>query len=682
MTEATRSTSEGSEAPAASAGSARPKVDPLVPDVLRFANQLHSHVTETGAENLARLIEEEGAKWKDASVKIVVAGEIKRGKTSFINALVGHPGLLPVDADVATAVYLAVTHGPQLAIEVVRRGAGDTNLERFAIDPADLVHYASMLGDADRRVGVSAVEVKLPDPLLERGLAIVDTPGVGGMSRGHRDVALASLQVADALVFTVSSQEPILRTELEFLAEASARIDTVIFVLTKVDANANWAAMLTEDRQKLQTFGAQLAEQATQAGNDDEESKELARRFPRLYDAPFFPVSSRVADRAQARAAAGKDDAAEEMRRRSGFADIDQVLSRTIEAREEVRLRNILNLCGLVIARLEAEERDRLRVSQGEFADVEQELKDQQARLEELAPRQAKWRARFGVSVQRISTEVQRLVARETTRMEKHYRDQIQGVTKEIDSLMERLPEELEQSLLAAWLNLSNQLIAKVEKALEDLAEEFSLDDVRLEFDGLSATDSLDEVGVRGRSDPEAGKASLLDDGIPLVTAASMFGGLLAKTFGTGGLMLPGLIVAAPLAYMRYKKRHQAQVKQEYLRVVREVLASTRTEFASELSLKLLEARTLIEDAVDGALTERKKQLDTRRKELSAFLKEDAPRQKQLAAETQARVTRLDELRSHADGLRTRLEEKSRLHGRHGARGPGAGPPSAGVATV
>ncbi len=641
-----------------SAGSARPQVDPLVPEVLRFANRLHGFVTERGAAKLAALIEEEGAKWKDAAVRVVVAGEIKRGKTSFINALVGHPGLLPVDADVATAVYLSVTFGEQQSIDVVRRSPDGSGIERFPISADDLVDYASMLGDPNRRLGVTAVEVKLSDPLLERGLAMIDTPGVGGMSRGHRDVALASLKVADALVFTVSCQEPILRTELEFLAEASARIDTVLFALTKTDANAGWPEMLEEDRTKIKAFGAQLAAEASAEGNDDEESKELARQFPRLYGAPFFPVSARVADRAQARAAAGKDDAAEEMRRRSGFADIDQVLSRTIEAREDVRLRNILNLCALVIARLEHEERDRLRVARGDFAEVEEELKEQQRGLEELAPRQAKWRARFGVSVQRIQTEVQRLVARETTRMEKRYRDQIQAATKEVDAIMERLPDDLEQSLLAAWMNLSNELIAKLEKALADLADEFSLDDVRLEFDGLNATDALDEVGVRDRADPEAGKASLLDDGLPLLTSASVFGGMLAKTFGTGGLMLPGLIVAAPLAYVRYKKRHQAQVRQEYMRVVREVLASTRTEFASELSLKLLEARTLIEDAVDGALTERKKQLDDRRKELTAFLKQDAPKQKQLAVETQARIEQIDQIRQQGYELRERLDAK------------------------
>ncbi len=623
---------------------------------MRFANQLHGFVTARDLPQLAALIEDEAAAWKDTRVRVVVAGEIKRGKTSFINALVRRPGLLPVDADVATSVYLSVLYGDTESIEVLRQRFDDDagSVDRFPIAPGDLVHYASMLGDAERRRGVTAVEVRLPEPILERGLTLIDTPGVGGMTQGHRDIALASLKLADALIFTISSQEPILRTELEFLAEASARIDSVVFVMTKTDANAAWEAMRDEDIAKLRTFGQQLDERA-RTTDADEETLEIARRFDRLYGAPFLPASARVADRGQARAEAGRPEAADEMRRRSGLADIDQILERTIESREEVRLRNILNLCGMVLARLEREERDRLRVAQGDHEAVERELAEQQARLEALIPRQAKWRQRFSTDVQRIQTEIQRLVAREITRTEKHYRDYANGAGKQITDVMDALGDDLEHSLIAAWTNLSVALIERLDHSLVKLTEEFSLDDVSLEFGGLSTTDTLDEVGVRDRTDPDAGKADLLADGLPLITSISMFGSMAAKAFGGGPMMLPGLVIAAPVAYMRYKHRQRVEVKREYLRVVHEVLANARQEVASELSLKLLEARELIEEAVDRALTERRKAVEGRRKELQTFLAQDGAKQKQLEAATKARLDQVTQLRAQADELRAEL---------------------------
>src|SRR5262249_24103938 len=46
---------------------------------------------------------------------VVIVGETKRGKSSLINALLGVPGLSPVDAAVATATYLQFVPGDPAA---------------------------------------------------------------------------------------------------------------------------------------------------------------------------------------------------------------------------------------------------------------------------------------------------------------------------------------------------------------------------------------------------------------------------------------------------------------------------------------------------------------------------------------------------------------------------------------
>lgn len=191
-----------------------PGLPPVVADVLRLANRVHVLTVKTGHDDLRQRIESEATSWKDSEVRVVVAGEIKRGKTSFINALLGHPGLLPVDADVATSVHLAVRHAEALSVTAVRRPSGRGQEERVTIRPDQLIDYASMQGQAVAREGVVGVEIGLPHPLLERGLVLIDTPGVGGLTRGHRDSALAALRFADALLFTVSVEEPIGRSEL------------------------------------------------------------------------------------------------------------------------------------------------------------------------------------------------------------------------------------------------------------------------------------------------------------------------------------------------------------------------------------------------------------------------------------------------------------------------------------
>ena len=348
--------------PSRSGGTGTPAV---VPEVLRLANRVHAVTVQTGHDDLRSRIEAEATSWKDTEVRIVVAGEIKRGKTSFINSLLGHPGLLPVDADVATSVHLAVRYAEALTITAVRRAPDSDAEERIPLRPEQLVDYASMQGEAVSREGIVGVEIGLPHPLLERGLVVVDTPGVGGLTRGHRDSALAALGFADALLFSVSVEEPIALSELRFLAEASERIDTVVMILTKVDTSAEPERMQAEDRAKMAEY-VHVLEREAAAAEGDEDAREAARRFARVVDAPFLPVSSRLADKARIRAEAGRTDTAATLLERSGFAAVESVFERTLENRELVRMANILRVLLHVLARIESEQMAEVRVAAGD----------------------------------------------------------------------------------------------------------------------------------------------------------------------------------------------------------------------------------------------------------------------------------------------------------------------------
>ena len=62
--------------------------------------------------------------------------------------------------------------------------------------------------------------MRIPNPLLEGGLTLVDTPGVGGLNAGHAAATLAFLPSADALVFVTDASAELSGPELEFLASA------------------------------------------------------------------------------------------------------------------------------------------------------------------------------------------------------------------------------------------------------------------------------------------------------------------------------------------------------------------------------------------------------------------------------------------------------------------------------
>src|SRR5438046_2704619 len=59
--------------------------------------------------------------------RLVVMGEIKKGKSSFINALLGEPELLPTASDVATSTVFKLLYGPEKRFKVFFLPDLDTN---------------------------------------------------------------------------------------------------------------------------------------------------------------------------------------------------------------------------------------------------------------------------------------------------------------------------------------------------------------------------------------------------------------------------------------------------------------------------------------------------------------------------------------------------------------------------
>src|SRR5687768_6629014 len=77
---------------------------------------------ETGATEMHARLEQLRGRWLEQTVRIVVAGMQKRGKSRLINALLNRPDLVPVDEDVATNAHIRITHGTISRAEVRRAG--------------------------------------------------------------------------------------------------------------------------------------------------------------------------------------------------------------------------------------------------------------------------------------------------------------------------------------------------------------------------------------------------------------------------------------------------------------------------------------------------------------------------------------------------------------------------------
>ena len=203
------------------------------------------------AEPLAAALRPAVAAYKTGSFRLVVVGEIKKGKSSFVNALLNAPGLLPVETGVATSTAYEVRYSESEKCTVhfnPRMHSEDaTQLEEVApleIALGDVATYGTETGNPGNKEEVASIVVELPNEFLKSGVTLIDTPGLGGLVASHADITWKQASRADAFCFVLDSLESVVSLpELEGFSKFLAvpeKLDgsrpPFFFVQTKTDA--------------------------------------------------------------------------------------------------------------------------------------------------------------------------------------------------------------------------------------------------------------------------------------------------------------------------------------------------------------------------------------------------------------------------------------------------------------
>jgi len=164
---------------------------------------------------------------------VACLGQLKRGKSTLLNALVGTE-VLPTGVTPVTSVVTVLRYGPERSARVCTEASGWT-----AIDPATVALYASERENPGNRNQVTGIEVFEPSPLLRSGLCLVDTPGVGSVFTENTTATHAFLPQVDAALFVLGADPPITADELRLVEDISKRVAHQLFVFTKADRTSN-----------------------------------------------------------------------------------------------------------------------------------------------------------------------------------------------------------------------------------------------------------------------------------------------------------------------------------------------------------------------------------------------------------------------------------------------------------
>ena len=104
---------------------------------------------------------------------LAVLGQMKRGKSSFINALLGAE-ILPTGVLPVTAVITEIKYGSVTCVTILR-----TTGQREEVGLGTLPSYITEAGNPGNKRQVVSVEITYPSPFLESGIILIDTPGIG-----------------------------------------------------------------------------------------------------------------------------------------------------------------------------------------------------------------------------------------------------------------------------------------------------------------------------------------------------------------------------------------------------------------------------------------------------------------------------------------------------------------------
>jgi len=550
----------------------------------------------------ARWVEEIRAKRKGKPSAVVV-GETNRGKSSLVNALLGSPGLSPVDADVATATYLVFGH----AAEWEARACYPGQLASVPVNIAELINWVSASHELPSgELPPRYVEVDGPIEFLEK-LTIVDTPGVGGLDSVHGELAGEAAAAATALLFVVDASAPFTSGELNFLATVGERVETIVFALSKVDQYRGWQQVLEEDQ-------ALLAEHA-----------------PRFAGAKFHPVSARMYDMS---GRAPNPEAAAMLRERSGVDELRESLAGLLAGRAAMLGEaNTMRALSTALAELNAKlESERRALSTGE-----EEAESLRARKEELtADRRSStkgWQVRMRGEIQRTRVENNHEVARQMRDVQSWFRQAIDVASR--DKLRE-LPPQVDAALQMVSgrlsMTVSMRLNQVTETVLGELFKPDELDVIRAQF--ARAGGSPIVIRPADKRPPTAEDKLLVFMGVTGGFSAGKMALLpLAGAIAAPILLVPTIVVGLGAGWWLAKTRKHTADKQHMKQWLTESIADARSTVDQLVAEQLIEAESQLALSLDEALGKRIAGIEEELREVDKALRLDtAERTKRLNA--------------------------------------------------
>lgn len=169
-------------------------------DIFRYDGQYRALLGEDFVNKLSYW-EETINKRKDDPFILTVIGDFKRGKSTFINALLGEE-IVTTDVTTETVTLNRISYGASENVAVL------TGSKRIMLvdDELKREHLEKILRQSDEPI--TMLELKRPNELLKY-LTIIDTPGMNDALQDFEEMAKKAIIDADAVIYIYNVNYPL-----------------------------------------------------------------------------------------------------------------------------------------------------------------------------------------------------------------------------------------------------------------------------------------------------------------------------------------------------------------------------------------------------------------------------------------------------------------------------------------
>jgi len=210
------------------------RADALRTETIKLVDSIYTEVATRKVAEPPPALQFCRQRLKENQFKVLVIGEAKRGKSTFINALLGKD-VLPTDVDIATSQVFQITRSD---VEAYRVRFEDGSAQ--SINEADLPKFGSQVVHDTQGIPtlsdiIKWIEVEGPFKFLPPEIILMDTPGLGALYSAHSQITQRFIPEADAVIFVLDSNQPIVQPEVDLIKQISEITKNIMFIQTKID---------------------------------------------------------------------------------------------------------------------------------------------------------------------------------------------------------------------------------------------------------------------------------------------------------------------------------------------------------------------------------------------------------------------------------------------------------------